>query len=253
MEFQAPKFRGESAMEFEGILILGLISAAYLLRAGRIVETLWIVGLAHMALGSQRHITLYASVAGPFVASQISAWWDQLCEGKSKNSLGGIFGQLSRDLTPVFGWNSIWIGIAMAGMLAIDSAAMHWPSDFTPVMFPTAVLQKYKDRMAVSRTLTTDQWGDYLIYHNPVRQKVFFDGRSDFYGREIGGDYLQLMNAGHNWEQVMQRWGFNFVAIPVEWPLTSLLKRSADWKLLEDNGKVLVFSRESGSKQGPKF
>jgi hypothetical protein len=61
------------------------------------------------------------------------------------------------------------------------------------------------------------------------------------------------MNAGHNWEQVMQRWGFNFVAIPVEWPLTSLLKRSADWKLLEDNGKVLVFSRESGSKQGPKF
>lgn len=252
-EFQAPTFRGESALEFEGLLILGLIAAAYLLREGRIVETLWIAGLAHMALGSQRHITLYASVAGPFVAALVSDWWNQSCAGKAKNSLGGIFGQLSRDLTPVFSWNSIWIGVAMIAMLAVDSAAMHWPTDFTPVMFPTAILQKYKDRMAASRTLTTDQWGDYLIYHNPVRQKVFVDGRSDFYGREVGGEYLQLVSAGHNWEKVMQRWGFNFVVAPAEWPLTSLLKRSADWKLIEDNGKVLVFSREPGFGQGPKF
>lgn len=252
-EFQAPSFRGESAMEFEGLLLLGVIAAAYLLREGRVVETLWIVGLAHMALGSQRHITLYASVASPFVASLITSWWERLCAGRPKNSVGGILGQLSRDLTPVFGWNSVWLGAALVVILALDGAAMHWPSDFAPAMFPTGVLQKYKDRMAESRTLTTDQWGDYLIYHNPVRQKVFVDGRSDFYGREVGGDYLQLMNGGHQWEQIMQRWGFNLVVAPPEWPLTSLLKRSADWKLLEDNGKVLVFRLESGSRQGPKF
>ena len=57
--------------------------------------------------------------------------------------------------------------------------------------------------------LTTDQWADYLIYTNP-QQKVFVDGRSDFYGPEIGNDYIRLMNG--QWDWATSSWrntGFN--------------------------------------------
>lgn len=252
-EFQSPTFRGESAMQFEGLLFLGLVAAAYQLRAGRIVEALWIAGLAHMALGSQRHITLYSAVAGPFVALQVTEWWNQFSAGKSRKSVAGIFRQLSNDLQPAFSRNSVWIAVALLTFLAFDSTVMRWPKDFTSVMFPTELMQKYKARIAASRTLTTDQWGDYLLYHNPSGQKVFVDGRSDFYGPEIGKDYLAMLNGAHNWEGLMRKYNFNFVVSPSEWPLNSLLKRSPDWKLLEDNGKALVFERISRSPGEPKF
>ncbi len=242
-EFQSPSFRGESALQFEGLLFLGLAVAAYLLARGKVVETLWIAGLAHMALGSQRHITIYASVAGPFVAVQFTTWWNGWTHGQSKKSIPGILRQLSNDLTPAFSRNSIWAGVFLFGLLALDAPLMKWPGDFTSVMFPVEILQKYKDRIIASRTLTTDQWGDYLIYHNYPRQKVFVDGRSDFYGPEIGKDYLHILNGNYDWERLMDRYGFDLVVAPVEWPLNSLLKRSSSWKLLEDNGKTLVFER----------
>ena len=47
--------------------------------------------------------------------------------------------------------------------------------------------------------LTTDQWADYLIYLHP-QQKVFVDGRSDFYGPEIGNQFLQVMGGQPGWE-----------------------------------------------------
>jgi len=254
-EFQSPSFRGESALQFEALLFLGVVCAAYLVAQGRIVETFWILGLAHMALGSQRHITIYSAVAGPFVAARLTQWFENWTAGRKRSSIPGILGQMSRDLSPAFSRNSFWVIVFLASLLALQAPLMRWPSDFTSVMFPTDLLQKYKDRIAASKTLTTDQWGDYLIYHNPASQKVFVDGRSDFYGPEIGKDYLHLLNGGHNWEQLIDKYGFHFVVAPVDWPLNSLLKRDARWRLLEDNGKALVYERrrELNAVSGPKF
>ena len=54
------------------------------------------------------------------------------------------------------------------------------------------MVHAHSDLILQSRVLTTDQWADYLIYINPA-QKVFIDGRSDFYGPEVGNDYLRLI------------------------------------------------------------
>jgi hypothetical protein len=242
-EFQSPAFRGESAMQFELLLILGIVSAAYLLAKGKIVETLWIVGFAHMALGSQRHITIFSSIATPLIAVQLTAWWAQFTAGKSKASVGGILVQMSKDLAPAFGRNSIWAGAILVGLLALDAPLLKWPTDFTSQLFPVDIMQKYKTRIASSRLLTTDQWGDYLLYHNHPNQKVFVDGRSDFYGPSVGTEYLHLINGAYDWEVLMTKYGFDLVVAPAEWPLNSLLKRDSRWKLLEDNGKTIVFEK----------
>lgn len=246
-EFQSPTFRGESAMQFEALLFLGLVSAAFLLARGKVVETLWIAGFAHMALGSQRHITIFASIATPFVAAQLTAWWESYAKGQSRKSVAAILQQMSVDRAPAFARNSAWAIVFFAALLAFDGPQMHWPKDFTSVMFPVETMQKYRAKIQTSRLLTTDQWGDYLLYHNYPQQRVFVDGRSDFFGPEIGKDYVHLLSGLHNWETLMNKYGFDLVIAPVDWPLNSLLKRDSRWKLLEDNGKTLVFERLGGT------
>ncbi len=55
--------------------------------------------------------------------------------------------------------------------------------------------------------LTTDQWADYLIYLNP-QQKVFVDGRSDFYGPEIGNQYIHLMDGHGTGSKCLSKYDF---------------------------------------------
>ena len=53
-------------------------------------------------------------------------------------------------------------------------------------LFPIAMVHAHEAEIVQSRVLTTDQWADYLIFLHPDEQKVFVDGRSDFYGPEVG-------------------------------------------------------------------
>ena len=67
-EFQAPTFRSEGQLQYEGLLLAGLIAIGFLLRRGRYAEALWVLFLAHSSLISVRHAPLYAAVAAPLIA-----------------------------------------------------------------------------------------------------------------------------------------------------------------------------------------
>jgi hypothetical protein len=249
-EFQSPTFRGESAMQFEALLVLGIVAAAFLMTRKKVVETLWILGFAHMALGSQRHITIYTAVASPVIAVLLTSWWREFAEAKSRKSVPGILNQMSLDLAPAFARSSPWSVVFFVALLGLGAPLMRWPGDFTDVMFPVELLQKHRSRIENSRVLTTDQWADYLLYHNHPRQRVFVDGRSDFYGPQLGKDYLRILNGQYDWSQLMAKYGFDLVVAPVEWPLNSLLKRDPGWKVVEDNGKAIVFEKVQAIPSG---
>ena len=51
--------------------------------------------------------------------------------------------------------------------------------------YPAAIVSKNGDLIASSRIFTTDSWADYLTYRLYPRQRVFFDGRSDFFWKEM--------------------------------------------------------------------
>jgi hypothetical protein len=99
--------------------------------------------------------------------------------------------------------------------------------------------------MMKSRVFTYDQWGDYLIYRFYPEARVFMDGRSDFYGREFVDTYLQVLNADHQWESNLQRYGINVVVLKPDAALSKVLKQCRNWNLVFDNGSVLVFKAVS--------
>ena len=47
-----------------------------------------------------------------------------------------------------------------------------------------------------ARILAPDTFGGYLIYRFNGERKVFFDGRSDFYGTDFIERYLRLLESG---------------------------------------------------------
>ena len=72
-----------------------------------------------------------------------------------------------------------------------------WKAEFPALRFPAVAVEKHGDMLRGQNVLTTDQWGDYLIYHQYPDTKVFIDGRSDFYDPKIRDDYVHLM--GSRW------------------------------------------------------
>ena len=240
-EFMSPSFRNENMMQFEVLLLIGLIAAGGLLRRRSIVEGLWIVFFAHMALMSARHVPVYVTIVGPVIAFELGNWWKAWTHSAPKKSFPAIFNSMAADSAPQFRRTSIW-PLALVGGLALMGAPVPWPTDFPEFNFPTQLVHAHESEILHSRVLTTDQWGDYLIYVNPS-QKVFVDGRSDFYGPETGNEYIRLVNGGPDWREILNKYGFNLVLLPKELPAVQLLKTQPEWKTTADDGKRILLVR----------
>jgi hypothetical protein len=97
---------------------------------------------------------------------------------------------------------------------------------------------------------TSDQWGDYLIYHlSPKGTKVFFDGRSDFYGGKFCQDYTDVFNVKYNWEQTLARYGVDTILLSPDAALAGAIKESSRWRVTYDDGHAIVF-RPAGNPAG---
>lgn len=257
-EFQSPSFRSEGMLQFEALLLVGLIVAAAQFGRKRVVEGLWIVVWAHMALASVRHVSIFVTVVGPILAVQLTLWWGEIARRSSKASLIGILDAMSTDSAPGFRRTSI-LPWALAGVLIFIGKPVHWPTDYPEELFPVEMVADHQDIIHGQRVFTTDQWGDYLIYKFPD-QKVFVDGRSDFYGREVGEEYLKVSQGHWQWREIMDRYEFEVALVAPDTAISQLLKREPAWKVIADDGKsILLVRRDSpvlaagGSPQEPRF
>jgi hypothetical protein len=248
-EFEAPTFRSEAQLQFEILLLAGLITCGFLLRRRMFAETLWLIFLANASLTSIRHAPLLAAVAAPLIASEISEWWGIAVAGAKKSAAVRVLYQLGADLRPGFLRTSLWPILLIVTLAALD-APLKWPRDFPAVMFPTSMVHQHAELVASGRLLTPDQWGDYIIYTFYPRQKVYVDGRSDFCGEKLGREYLHLMQGAYDWRQIVDRNAFDVALLPVDWPLASMLKMDPSWRVVQDDTRVILFQRVS--RQSPQ-
>ena len=240
-EFQSPSFRDETMLQFELLMLTGLLVAAVLFRRRQVVEGLWIVFWAHMALGSVRHVPIFVTVAGPVIAAQVALWWAEWTAGAKKSSVTGILNQMAGDAIAGFQRTSLLPWAVVLALILLGDAG-RWPKDFPAQVFPTKMVHDNLELITRSRVLTTDQWGDYLIFTNP-QQKVFIDGRSDFYGAQIGREYLRMANGHWQWRQLLARYNFDAVLMSTSTAIVQLLKEEPGWRVVADDGKRILLVR----------
>ncbi len=254
-EFQSPRFRSESMLQFEILLFAGLALVPILFQRKQFVDFLTVIFWAHAALISARHVPLYAIIAAPVVAAEASRWWSQSSARFSRRSLCGTLRDCLSDFSAGAEHFSLW-----APVLLLCLAGFHWewPQDFPSNKFPVVAVSKCADviappRVMTRRVLTTDQWGDYLIYHLYPRCRVFVDGRSDFYGPRIGRQYLDLLNAAPNWEKTLKANGFNVALLPIEWPLAELMMHHPDWLVRYRDDQAILLERKDTARLNQKL
>ena len=246
-EFLSPVFRSEPMYKFEVLLFLGLAIVLNLIRTGRYRDAMLIVLWAHAALTSIRHVTIYAIAAAPPIAAELEGAWNHWTAQSPRASIKGILRDLCREIQGHAARTSIWVPVFVA-LMAFGAWGGPWPVDFPKVGFPTALFARNERRLAgpgheAARILNADFWGGYLIYKLGPSRHLFIDGRSDYYGPKVVKDYVALRSAAGNWEELANRYQFDFALIPQDWPLAGALKRSGDWALRDQDKQGFLFER----------
>jgi hypothetical protein len=241
-EFQAPTFRSENQSQYELLLIVGLGLSGFLIARRRYVEVLWIIACAHLSLISVRNIPVYIAVVAPIVAEVLTTLWSAAATLMRRNSAPRILYDLGVSMVPGFRRMSVWTAAFLLAVSCCGPAA-NWPQDFPAVLFPTSLIRANKAKFINGRVMTVDQWADYLIYAFYPTQKVFVDGRSDFFGPELGGEYVRAIQGDYRWRKTLDRYGIDTVLAPVTWPLATLLKSGPEWQVVADDGQAILFTR----------
>lgn len=207
---------------------------------------------AAMALGARRFGPLFALVAAPFGAANLSL--------------------LARRRVPPARWHAVAAGAAGAAAVA----ALVWTSApyvranyrsglFAGMsrqwMFPHHAADFLTRNPLPARLAHLYQWGGYLMFAMPDR-RVFIDGRGHtVYPASLYVEYLDLEYARPGWPAVLDRWQASLVL----WPSTGLafgqyallpaqLDRSPAWVRIYDDGDAVVFAhRERGRAWADAF
>ena len=239
-EYQSPVFRDEAMYLYMGILFLALMVCGKYFARRQWTECLWILMFAAASLQSARHVPLFIVTVLPLIGVAATELWTELTAGQSSASILGVLADLSEKTTTKIQPVSVWLFAMIAGA-ALFAPPRHWPTDLSERYFPRAAANQFKDQLAQSNVFSTDQWGDYLLWTGYPRQRVFMDGRSDFFGEQIGREYATVLSASPGWQQVLERHRVNMILVPPETPVVETLAADAKWHVLyRDNQAVLL-------------
>lgn len=246
LEFQSPRIRDENMLVFAALLLAGVALSSRALARRQWFEGALVLVWAFAALRSARHVPLYAVVAAPVVASQCASCWESWARRSRPGSAARVFWDLGQEIgrSRRFGWKAAALGATALWIALPQSRIGDFPSSRFPV---AAVAGNLSSVTAPARVLTSDQWADYLIFHLYPRQRVFFDGRSDFYGPALGADYQVLLSAAPQWPETLSRYDFDVALLPYDWPLGSVLERDPRWELVYHDRVARLFIRRAAA------
>jgi hypothetical protein len=229
----------------------------------RFADVFLSLGWLHLALIAQRNLPLFAIAASPAVARAVAEFLDagsasQVAGWLSNLSAQFRAGSASFEETDRIGRVHFVSAFAISALSAVLLLTPAGPgvlnskiaSTYDPASYPEKALSLLKSPES-QRIFAEDEWGDYLIYSLYPSKKVFIDGRSDFYGDAFGEKYLDLINVKWGWQQTLDKYGIDTIAISPKFALSSTLKISPDWRLVYDDKVSLIFRRTRAQQVSP--
>jgi len=247
-EFQGANFQGTYADFFELMLILAGGAAVWYLVRKRFSEVLLITVWAHFALVVVRNIPLFMIVAAPLTATAVVDWMRSLSRAQIAvwvRKAAELVQAASDEIGPI---DRLWrIHAIPELMLLVFGLAMRSPAagielkpEYDANTYPAGALAALQN--PALRIFTDDEWGDYLVYRRfELGGKVFWDGRSDFYGGENIEKWLSVLNVKWDWQQTLDQYGVDAILLPTRAPLATTIKGSSRWRVVYDDGIAIVF------------
>jgi hypothetical protein len=107
--------------------------------------------------------------------------------------------------------------------------------------YPVKAIDWIRTHHPAGPLLNEYNWGGYLTWF--LRDyPVFVDGRTDLYGDEVLGQWITTVQAGKDWQAILDKWKIRLVLVEPGRPLAVALPL-AGWKLLYQDEQAVVFGR----------
>jgi hypothetical protein len=225
-EFQSFDFHTPGSGQIIVAVILGIAGGTLALTAGRWEHFALAMAVSAMALRSARALPLSALLLLPVANCAIT-------EKLPFQRFQAYCGRL-RALDARLG------GLALAPILVLMAGALlrATPAGFPPEQFPVTA---YAHLPEGGRLFAPDKFGGYLIYRSGGRRKVFFDGRSDFYGAEFLKQYSRMVQVRPGWREIWEGWHFSHALLPNDYPLVPALEQIG-WREIYRDGVVTLLA-----------
>ncbi len=256
-EFKSPNFHVFVYEYFE--LFIPLVIAGVALGRDRLTPTrlLLLLFSLHAGLYAARNIPISAIimslVLGPLLTVEASRKSDGSSGLRWLRSILDAGQGISESMTRLEGQlhGHVLAALAMAASVALVMnggrvfSRQILCAHFDEKIFPVKAAQFIAGRGIRDRLFSSDTWGAYLIYRLYPETEVYFDDRHDFYGEAFVKEYGKAILGSRQWREPLDRYHVKWVLMPVDSPLSSLLRESRDWHAEYDDGLAILFSRTS--------
>jgi hypothetical protein len=249
-EFQTFNFHSAGAAQILMTVTLGLGGAILALTQRNLAHFFLLTGFTLLAIRSARMLPLLALLL-PLAAGAIARGLREAAPAMNRHPGRWLSHALAysanlRKLEAGFS------GLAWAPILAaLAVVLLHRPAmaariGFPPEEFPVkAVAGPVASLPAGARILAPDKFGGYLIYHFAGSRKVFFDGRSDYYGVRFMRDYIELVQARPGLERRLDRFQFTHALLPKDYSLLTVLPHLG-WREMYRDGTAVLLKAPGG-------
>ncbi len=228
-------------------LVLALLALAVRPRRFDWSNALVVVTTAVMALGARRFGPLFALVAAPFGAVNLTL--------------------VARGLALRARWQAAAVGLACVAAIAVlarntleEVRGLYGSGLFAGMSqqwaLPEGAVEFLHRNPLPGRLAHLYQWGGYVMFWAP-EHAVFIDGRGHtVYPGSFYLEYKRLEDGAPDWAEVLERHGVSLVL----WPSQSLafaqyvillqqLHRSRDWRVVYDDGQAAVFAHTERGRE----
>lgn len=250
-EFQSFNFHSPGAWQVALTLALAACGAACAFSQRHAGRFLVLVFFCALALRSARGLPLAAMAALPLAngsltlsllrARQLRPWLQQILDEFLAYS--GNLRKLDAGLGGL-AWAPVLAALAWA-ILALPAVARQ--VSFPPAEFPVAAAAAVAALPPEARILAPDKFGGYLIYRFRGERKVYFDGRSDFYGAAFLKEYIRLVEVRPGWRDTVRKYHFTHALLPAAGSLGAALE-DAGWQVIYKDRDAWLLARPSASQ-----
>lgn len=234
-EWQSPNFHEARIWPFAALAGLTLLAMLFAPRRPAVYDLLLIGVLGAMSLLAARNIALFA-LAAPIVLSR------NLPEGVL--AVERKLHYRPAPTRPQAILHTVMLALALVALVAKAANVLPAAANQAALAasLPVGAVEYMKAQQPEGEMFNSYNWGGYLIWALP-QYPVFADGRTDLYGDELLGEWLQIANAEPGWEAKLAERQVKLVLLEPGWALSKLLP-AAGWQLLYADEHSVLFGHD---------